>query len=115
MLDDDEWSVIVAANARRDDPVAAAAILNRAAAELGALPVRPPPADADAMHRRLWHITAGYELFTGEPEANPNAVWHHVASQYGPPCVACGKPLRTPQAKVCAACGSLAPAAPPPR
>ena len=47
-----------------------------------------------------------YQEFTGFRETNPDALWHHRLSLYGPPCQACGKPLRTPQAKLCAACGS---------
>jgi uncharacterized OB-fold protein len=46
-----------------------------------------------------------YEKITGYRETNPNAVWHHRISIYGPPCRKCGKPLRTPQASFCAACG----------
>jgi hypothetical protein len=49
------------------------------------------------------------ELFreiTGFAESNPNAVWHHRLALYGPPCSACGKPLRSPRATVCAACGA---------
>ena len=47
-----------------------------------------------------------YQDMTGFPETNPDALWHHRLSLYGPPCKACGKPLRTPQATLCAACGS---------
>jgi hypothetical protein len=34
-----------------------------------------------------------YERITGIRETNPNAIYHHVLSLYGPPCVKCGKPL----------------------
>lgn len=50
---------------------------------------------------------AKYHEFTGFEETNANALWHHRASLYGPPCSACGKPLRTPQANFCAACGKV--------
>jgi hypothetical protein len=46
-----------------------------------------------------------YFQMTGFLETNLNAIWHHRVSMYGPPCQGCGKPLRTPQAKLCAACG----------
>lgn len=45
-----------------------------------------------------------YEDFTGLRETNFRALFHHRIAMYGPPCVHCGKPLRTPAAKLCAAC-----------
>ncbi len=45
-----------------------------------------------------------YKRITGFRETVPNAVAHHRVSMYGPPCNACGKPLRTPRAKFCAGC-----------
>ena len=48
---------------------------------------------------------AFYNALTGFNETNANALWHHRLSDYGPPCTHCGKPLRTPRARLCAACG----------
>src|SRR5437868_2949833 len=47
-----------------------------------------------------------YERITGFRETNPSAVVHHRLSNFGPPCVSCGKPLRTPRASRCVACGT---------
>ncbi len=57
-------------------------------------------------------ILGRYRELTGFSETNPNAVWHHVSSLHGPPCAFCGKPLRTPRAKMCAACGAKRAATP---
>lgn len=58
------------------------------------------------IRERRAKLLAEYERITGFRETNPNAVMHHVVSQHGPPCQSCGKPLRTPQASFCAACGT---------
>jgi hypothetical protein len=47
-----------------------------------------------------------YRQITGFDEPNPVAIWHHRLSLFGPPCNVCGKPLRTPRAKLCAECGN---------
>ena len=46
-----------------------------------------------------------YERITGYKETVHEVLRHHRVSLYGPPCEACGKPLRTPRAKRCVACG----------
>jgi len=50
-------------------------------------------------------LRAEYERITGMANCHHNAIMHHRISSYGPPCSACGKPLRTPRASFCAACG----------
>jgi hypothetical protein len=45
-----------------------------------------------------------YEEMTGLRETNMRALYHHRIAMYGPPCERCGKPLRTPAARFCAAC-----------
>ena len=47
-----------------------------------------------------------YNDLTGFGETEPNAIMHHSLEQIGPDCENCGKPYRTPKAKLCAACGN---------
>ena len=47
-----------------------------------------------------------YRKITGVEEKESNAIMHHRINLYGEPCTKCGKPLRTPQALFCAACGN---------
>jgi len=53
---------------------------------------------------RFGAALAEYERITGYRETNFAAIWHHRLALYGPPCKSCGKPLRTPQAKLCGNC-----------
>jgi hypothetical protein len=68
--------------------------------------------DPDGLQRRLEFereyggMLREYKRTTGFPETNPQALDHHQVSLYGPPCEYCGKPLRTPEAKICGACMS---------
>ena len=46
-----------------------------------------------------------YAALTGTSEPAVDHILQHRIQLYGPPCPSCGKPLRTPEAKSCAACG----------
>jgi hypothetical protein len=48
-----------------------------------------------------------YKELTGYEETNFDALFHHLIFKYGEPCENCGKPLRTPEAAFCAACGQV--------
>jgi len=69
------------------------------------------PLDATPKQSMYWPALMLYHELTGFEETNPQALWHHRLADYGPPCAHCGKPLRTPRAKLCAACGHLREAA----
>lgn len=65
-------------------------------------PLDIPPRDREEEFRAILEM---YRLLTGWPETNFRAVYHHRIGLYGPPCPSCEKPLRTPQARYCPACG----------
>ncbi|HYR32931.1 MAG TPA: hypothetical protein VEQ87_01445 [Burkholderiales bacterium] len=85
MLDEDEWQSLAPLLGSGDDSI------NR---------LRPAPT---SVFRYM--ALAKYQALTGYRETDANALSHHRAALYGPPCTKCGKPLRTPRASVCAACG----------
>jgi hypothetical protein len=95
MLTEDEWEEVVP-------------LLHRSIEDVQAYRARHGVTLKVAMEEGFGQAALGkYEELTGFKETNVNAVWHHRASMYGAPCKACGKPLRTPQAKLCAACGKV--------
>ena len=63
------------------------------------------PLDECPINERFRPVREAYERMTGLGESHHNAIMHHRTSIYGPPCEHCGKPLRTPRASFCAACG----------
>ena len=94
MLDEREWAPI-------------AELLMPGLAHVG--PVTWPAGFEPArnLRARQEQACALYASMTGVPETEPGAIWHHRLSLLGPPCAKCGKPLRAPKAKHCAACGAL--------
>lgn len=59
-----------------------------------------------SLEERMKPLLDYYKEVSGWDETVPNAIMHHRIEQYGPPCEKCGKPYRTPQATLCAACGN---------
>lgn len=68
-----------------------------------------PTNEGSTMGERWIKLVKYYEEVTGWPDEYPNAIIHHLVHIYGPPCKQCGKPYRTPQARLCAACGHKRP------
>ena len=76
----------------------------------------------DDLHQRMAYLTAElasasrhdttmvaalreHERIVGHAEVSPESIWHHRRSMYGVRCRRCSRPLRTPSASRCAACG----------
>ena len=93
MLDEDEFRII-------DDLYAGCMRATKEFREQHNIPLEGVP-----VHARFAPVRKAYEDLTGMADCHENAIMHHRISIYGPPCVRCGKPLRTPRAKFCAACG----------
>jgi len=54
--------------------------------------------------RTLELMSAEYERLTGFRIADPWHIFRHTCFQPRPLCKKCGKPLRTPRAKLCGSC-----------
>jgi hypothetical protein len=92
MLDEEEFAQV--ADLHRDGLRAVKALRETGGA----------PLEAISMEVHFTSMLDRYEAITGYRETNPNTVWHHRLSLYGPPCTNCGRPLRTPKAKLCGSC-----------
>jgi hypothetical protein len=66
------------------------------------------PLENASIDERFRPIRHWYEVLTGFSNCHQNAIMHHRLSLMGNPCGACGKPLRSPRANICAACGVAA-------
>ena len=96
MLDEAEFEVV--SEAHSQGVRAIQEYRQRTGASLKETPV-------EELHRP---VHEAYEHLTGATGFSADHLLKHRLSLYGPPCSACGKPLRSPQAQVCAACGTPA-------
>jgi hypothetical protein len=94
MLDEQEWQEVFPLLSEGLEQ-----IKRHRAAHGSSLTEAKDAVDGNGALKRFFRITSFHET-------NINALWHHRLSLYGPPCNVCGKPLRSPRAKMCAACGS---------
>lgn len=60
-----------------------------------------------SMDERFRPVVKEYERLTGVAGLHHNTIMHHRMFLFGPPCGNCGKPLRTPNAKLCVSCGQV--------
>ncbi|WP_052523395.1 hypothetical protein [Bradyrhizobium sp. STM 3809] len=97
MLDEQEWAEIEPLLRKRFDD-----IKNYRRANECTLGQATAAVDSKAGALQRYRELAGFD------ETNALAIWHHRRSDFGRPCTSCGKPLRTPRAKLCAACGTPA-------
>lgn len=93
MLDETEWAQL-------------APWLNNVPEQIKAYRQRHGVSLAEAQRKGLAPALAEYFRLTGFPETNGNVLFHHRLALFGPPCRRCGKLLRSPRAKHCAACGA---------
>jgi hypothetical protein len=62
------------------------------------------PLETALIEERFRPVRDLYSLLTGMEDCHENAIMHHRFANFGPPCARCGKPLRTPKAKICGSC-----------
>ena len=53
----------------------------------------------------LQPVRRAYQDITGIFEPDPAVIMHHRIALYGPECIKCGRPLMSPEARSCGACG----------
>jgi hypothetical protein len=92
MLEEDEWRIV------QEQLSSATAALASHHSGTGVIP-------GETSIRSIFQPALdAYERITGFRETNYNALSHHRVALYGPPCHNCGRPLRTPDARLCGSC-----------
>jgi hypothetical protein len=95
MLDEAEFAVVEALYAQAVITIKATAL------------VQDTGIRAEFIKQQDKPVLDAYRRITGHNHTtHPSDLMHHRIAKYGPICVECEKPLRTPKAKYCAACGA---------
>jgi hypothetical protein len=68
---------------------------------------RQEGATIEDLNARFREARLHYSQLTGALDTHQNEIRQHRLSAFGPKCIACGRPLRTPEAKMCAECGHV--------
>lgn len=97
MLDEGEWAVV-------QEALNAASQRARTYHRAHETPISVSALFDFQMEKMFQPALDAYERITGFRELNHAALYHHRIVLYGEPCEHCGRPLRTPEAKLCASC-----------
>jgi hypothetical protein len=67
---------------------------------------RNAPLDKTPLAELYKPVQQAYGRITGVVGFDPHHILKHRIADFGPPCANCGRPLRTPDAQMCASCGA---------
>jgi hypothetical protein len=64
------------------------------------------PLESVGVRERFLPVRKWYEELTGVADCDEGEILRHCLARFGAACRVCGKPLRTPRARLCAECGA---------